>query len=185
VPDTQKATGFPGEDPQGAGYVGRREVARRQAARDAAAAKKPAVPNFAQQSAGYKNVTYAPNIKTGISLPKPTVPSLTSTPAKVKPLAAPATKVTSGGETPAERAADEKKVADAAKLAVAETVQQVKHMLESVTTRDDIDKIKKYIDRQFTKHGLINEVAFAQRNHLIERVVYIGAQRRREHARMS
>jgi len=32
---------------------------------------------------------------------------------------------------------------------------------------------------------LINEVAFAQRNHLIERVVYIGAQRRREHARMS
>jgi hypothetical protein len=124
--------------------------------------------------------------KTGISLPKPTVPSLTSTPAKVKPLAAaPATKVTSGGVTPAERAADEKKVADAAKLAVAETVQQVKHMLESVTTRDDIDKIKKYIDRQFTKHGLINEVAFAQRNHLIERVVYIGAQRRREHARMS
>jgi hypothetical protein len=68
---------------------------------------------------------------------------------------------------------------------VAETVQQVKHMLESVTTRDDIDKIKKYIDRQFTKHGLINEVAFAQRNRLIERVVYIGAQRRREHARMS
>jgi hypothetical protein len=185
VSDEQKATGFPGEDPQGAGYVGRREVARRQAARDAEAAKKPAAPNFAQQGAGYKNVTYAPNIKTGISLPKPTVPSLTSTPAKVKPLAAPATKVTSGGVTPAERAAYEKKVADASKLAVAETVQQVKHMLESVTTRDDIDKIKKYIDRQFTKHGLINEVAFAQRNHLIERVVYIGAQRRREHARMS
>lgn len=71
------------------------------------------------------------------------------------------------------------------KAAVAETVKQVKHMLESVTSRDDIDKIKKYIDRQFTKHGLINELAFAQRNYLIERVVYIGAQRRREHARMS
>jgi hypothetical protein len=176
---------FPGEDPQGAGYVGRREVARRQAARDAAAAKKPVTPNFAGP-AGYSSVNYAPNIKTGISLPKPTVPSLTSTPAKVKPLAAaPATKVTSGGVTPAERAAYDKKVADAAKLAVAETVKQVKHMLESVTTRDDVEKIKKYIDRQFTKHGLISELAFAQRNHLIERVVYIGAQRRREHARMS
>jgi hypothetical protein len=182
---TTAAGKFPGEDPQGAGYVGRREVARRQAARDAASAKKPATPNFAGP-AGYSSVNYAPNIKTGISLPKPTVPSLTSTPAKVKPLAAaPATKVTSGGVTPAERAAYEKKVADAAKLAVAETVRQVKHMLESVTTRDDIDKIKKYIDRQFTKHGLISELAFAQRNHLIERVVYIGAQRRREHARMS
>jgi hypothetical protein len=182
---TTAAGKFPGEDPQGAGYVGRREVARRQAARDAEAAKKPAAPNFAQQGAGYKNVTYAPNIKTGINLPKPTVPSLTSTPAKVTPLAAPATKVTSGGVTPAERAAYEKKVADAAKLAVAETVKQVKHMLESVATRDDIDKIKKYIDRQFTKHGLINELAFAQRNHLIERVVYIGAQRRREHAQLN
>ena len=51
---------FPGEDPQGPGYIGRREVARRQAARDAEAAKKPAAPNFAQQSGGYKNVTYAP-----------------------------------------------------------------------------------------------------------------------------
>jgi hypothetical protein len=182
---TAAAGKFPGEDPQGAGYVGRREVARRQAARDAAAAKKPATPNFAGPT-GYSSVNYAPNIKTGISLPKPTVPSLTSTPAKVKPLAAaPATKVTSGGVTPAERAAYDKKVADAAKLAVAETVKQVKHMLESVTTRDDVEKIKKYIDRQFTKHGLISELAFAQRNHLIERVVYIGAQRRREHARMS
>ena len=49
----------------------------------------------------------------------------------------------------------------------------------------NIDDNSKYIDRQFTKHGLISELAFAQRNHLIERVVYIGAQRRREHARMS
>jgi len=62
---------FPGEDPQGAGYVGRREVARRQAARDAVAAKKPATPNFGQQTAGYKSVNYAPTIKTGVSLPKP------------------------------------------------------------------------------------------------------------------
>ena len=173
---TTAAGKFPGEDPQGAGYVGRREVARRQAARDAAVAKKPATPNFAGPT-GYSNVNYAPNIKTGISLPKPTVPSLTSAPAKVKPLATPT-------KTPTQAEKDAY-VRSIGAPALAETVQQVKHMLESVTTRDDIDKIKKYIDRQFTKHGLISELAFAQRNHLIERVVYIGAQRRREHARMS
>jgi len=61
APATAPAGGkFPGEDPQGPGYVGRREVARRQAARDAEAAKKPAAPNFAQQSGGYKSVNYAP-----------------------------------------------------------------------------------------------------------------------------
>ena len=173
---TTAAGKFPGEDPQGSNYVGRREVARRQAARDAAAAKKPATPNFAGPT-GYSNVNYAPNIKTGISLPKPTVPSLTSAPAKVKPLATPT-------KTPTQAEKDAY-VRSIGAPALAETVKQVKHMLESVTSRDDIEKIKKYIDRQFTKHGLISELAFAQRNHLIERVVYIGAQRRREHARMS
>lgn len=162
---------FPGEDPQGAGYVGRREVARRQAARDAAVVKKPAAPNFAEP-AGYGKITYAPNIKTGTSMP-----NLTSAPAKVKPPATPT-------KTPTQAEKDAY-VRSIGAPALAETVQQVKHMLESVTSRDDIDKIKKYIDRQFTKHGLISELAFAQRNHLIERVVYIGAQRRREHARMS
>ncbi len=166
---TTAAGKFPGEDPQGAGYVGRREVARRQAARDAAAAKKPATPNFAGPT-GYSSVNYAPNIKTGISLPKPTVPSLTSTPAKVKPLAA----TTSGANKLNKNELDYINRINAklpADKAVAETVKQVKHMLESVTTRDDVEKIKKYIDRQFTKHGLINEVAFAQRNHLIERIL--------------
>ena len=151
-------------------------------------AKKPApvnTPNFAGPT-GYGKVT--------TSFKSPTVPSLTSTPAKVKPLATttPATgkaePVSIGGQkiNPGDPLYDKiMQNATEKKAAVAETVQQVKHMLESVTTRDDIDKIKKYIDRQFTKHGLISELAFAQRNHLIERVVYIGAQRRREHARMS
>ena len=40
------------------------------AARDAVAAKKPATPNFGGP-AGYSSTSYAPNIKTGISLPKP------------------------------------------------------------------------------------------------------------------
>jgi len=122
--------------------------------------------------------------KTASSLPKPTVPSLTSSPAKVKPMAA----TTSGANKLNKNELDYINRINAklpADKAVAETVKQVKHMLESVTTRDDVEKIKKYIDRQFTKHGLISELAFAQRNHLIERVVYIGAQRRREHARMS
>ena len=79
--------------------------------------------------------------------------------------------------------AAEKKKENDAKLAVTETVKQVKHMLESVTSRNDIDKIKKYIDRQFTKHGLISELAFAQRNYLIERATQIAAGRRRDHAR--
>jgi hypothetical protein len=97
------ATGkFPGEDPQGAGYVGRREVARRQAARDAAAAKKPAAPNFGQQTAGYKSVNYAPTIKTGVGLPKPAAaaaPTKTPTQAEkdayVKSIGAPAMAETS------------------------------------------------------------------------------------------
>jgi len=84
-PAATAAGKFPGEDPQGAGYVGRREVARRQAARDAEAVKKPATPNFGQQTAGYKSVSYAPNIKTGANLPKPTaVATPTKTPTQAE-----------------------------------------------------------------------------------------------------
>lgn len=67
--------------------------------------------------------------------------------------------------------------------AVAETVKQVKKMLESVQTKDDIVRIKKYIDRQFAHHGLLSETAMAQRDHLIERVTQIGAVKRRQYAR--
>ena len=101
---TTTAGKFPGEDPQGAGYIGRREVARRQAARDAAAAKKPVTPNFGQQNAGYKSVNYAPAIKTGGSLPKSTAapaaaPTKTPTQAEkdayIKSIGAPAMAETS------------------------------------------------------------------------------------------
>ena len=184
-------------------------------------AKKPApvnTPNFAGPT-GYGKVTTS--FKSPTAAPAtagattPTVSSLTSTPAKVNPLAATtptagkAEPVSIGGqkidpsdplyskimqnapagsfkqyELPAYLdAAAKEKAAAMRKVAVGETVRQVKHMLESVTSRDDIDKIKKYIDRQFTKHGLIGELAFAQRNHLIERVTQIAAGRRRDHAR--
>jgi len=61
--------------------------------------------------------------------------------------------------------------------AVAETVQTVKVMLETATTRDDVRRIKDYIDRQYTRHGLSDSVSFAQRNHLVERVIEITAKR--------
>jgi LysM repeat protein len=115
VTNAQQATGFPGEDPQGAGYVGRREVARRQAARDAAAAKKPSTPNFGQQTAGYKSVNYAPNIKTGVSLPKPAAPAAPA-PTVTSAVPKPSRVTAQGGATADERANFEKKLAAAAKL---------------------------------------------------------------------
>ena len=62
--------------------------------------------------------------------------------------------------------------------AVSETIQTVKVMLETATTRDDVRRIKDYIDRQYTRHGLSDSVSFAQRNHLVERVIEITAKRR-------
>jgi hypothetical protein len=62
--------------------------------------------------------------------------------------------------------------------AVSETIQTVKVMLETATTRDDVRHIKDYIDRQYTRHGLTDSVSFAQRNHLVERVIEITAKRR-------
>ena len=69
---TKSAAGtFPGEDPQGPGYVGRREVARRQAARGATASK-PAAPNFAQQGGGYAKVNQPTTMKySGVPMAKP------------------------------------------------------------------------------------------------------------------
>jgi LysM repeat protein len=151
---------FPGEDPQGPGYVGRREAARRQAARDADAAKKPAAPNFAQQGGGYKSVNYAPNIKTGINLPKPTAPA--------------GTKVTAGGPTADEKAKLDQRIAQALKQPVAE-------MLQMVETKEDVQKIKQFVDDTFIKYGAVNESAFAVRNQILEHVTQVGAQRRREH----
>jgi hypothetical protein len=160
---TTAAGTFPGEDPTGPGYVGRREVARRQAARDAGAVKKPAAPNFAQQGGGYKSVNYAPNIKTGINLPKTTA-------------TAPAgTKVTAGGPTADEKAKLDQRIAQALKSPVAE-------MLQMVETKEDVQKIKQFVDNTFVKYGAVNESAFAVRNQILEHVTQVGAQRRREYS---
>lgn len=62
--------------------------------------------------------------------------------------------------------------------AVAETIQTVKVMLETASTADDVRSIRNYIDRQYIRHGMVDQVAFAQRSHLIERVIEITNQRR-------
>jgi hypothetical protein len=258
---TPTSTGtFPGEDPKGPGYVGRREVARRQAARDAEAAKKPAAPNFAQQGGGYKSVTYAPNIKTGANLPKPTAPAAPTTtptnnpnrqvatvaggtgtatnpdvaaaysaslkagkPASIpKPAAGPktmgarrtnvkkptATNITSTyGQgfknsnqpaVPKEDPQAEIKKAIAARQAAglgayesktngSRILQALKRpvaeMLQMVETKEDVQRIKQFVDDTFIKYGAVNESAFAVRNQIIEHVTQAGAQRRREHSR--
>ena len=71
----------------------------------------------------------------------------------------------------------EKKKQKTKESTVAETVQTVKVMLETATTRDDVRRIKDYIDRQYTRHGLTDSVSFAQRNHLVEQVIKITGQR--------
>jgi len=127
-------------------------------------------PNFAPQNAGYKGVSYAPNVKTGTSMPTPLgVPA---------PVARSATKVTSGGPTTDEKAKLARRIAQAVKEPVAE-------MLQMVETKEDVQRIKKFIDDIFVKHGAVNESAFAVRNRILEHVTQVGAQRRREHARMS
>jgi len=90
-------------------------------------------------------------------------------------------KVTSGGPTPDEQAKLQARLAAAAKAQpVAETIKQVKKMLETVQTRDDVAFIKKYINRQFS--GQLSESADAQRSHLLNEVTRIGALRRRTHS---
>ena len=179
VAATSTAAGtFPGEDPNGPGYIGRREVARRQAARASQANTAPAKPNFAQQGGGYKSVNYAPNIKTGVNLPKPTAPATS----------VPTTTASKGGldkktqdyinainaKQPASFA--ENRIATALKRPVAE-------MLQMVETKEDIQRIKQFVDDTFVKHGAVTESAFAVRNQILEHVTQVGAQRRREFAR--
>jgi len=93
--------------------------------------------------------------------------------------AAPAgTKVTAGGPTADEKAKLDQRIAQALKQPVAE-------MLQMVETKEDVQRIKQFVDQTFTRYGAVNESAFALRNSIIEHVTQVGAQRRREHARKS
>ena len=170
-PAAAAAGKFPGEDPQGSNYVGRREVARRQAARDADAAKKPATPNFGGPT-GYASTSYAPNIKTGISLPKP---AAVAAPTKPGFLQTATDKIAAKKTTAPQPEMAEARIATALKKPVAE-------MLQMVETKEDVQRIKQFVDQTFVRYGAVNESAFAVRNQILEHVTQIGAQRRREFA---
>ena len=131
-------------------------------------AKQPApakTANFGASPGGYSNVTTSF---------KPTTPA--KSPAA--PAAPAGTRVTSGGPTPDEQARLAQRIAQA-------TAKPVAEMLRMVETKEDVAKIKQFIDRTFVKYGAVTESAFVVRNRLIEHVTQVGAQRRREHAQMS
>ena len=125
---------------------------------------KPAVPakpaNFGASPTGYGKVT-----QTFKSPTAPAVPGAPKAPVDQK-------------LTPNEYV---KKIgAPALPESVSETIKQVKKMLETVQTKDDIAFIKKYINRQF--QGQISESVNMQRSHLLNEVTRIGALRRRQHS---
>ena len=64
-------------------------------------------------------------------------------------------------------------------------IKPVTQMLQVVETKQDVQRIKQFIDQTFTKYGVVNESAFEVRNMMLEHVTQVGAQRRREHARKS
>lgn len=125
---------------------------------------KPAAPSFAKTGfSGYKAATPAPQMPSAPAAPK-------------------APKVTTGGPTPAERQAYDKRVAAAAAAQpVAETVKQVKSMMETVTTRADVQRIKDYLDQHLGSN--LTESARKQRNALLSEVTQLAAVRRRNLAR--
>jgi LysM repeat protein len=58
----------------------------------------------------------------------------------------------------------------------------VTEMLQMVETKEDVQRIKQFVDDTFIKYGAVNESAFAVRNRIIEHVTQTGAQRRREYS---
>jgi hypothetical protein len=60
--------------------------------------------------------------------------------------------------------------------------QPVAKLLQMVETKEDVQRIKKFIDDTFVKHGAVNESAFVVRNQILEHVTQVGAQRRRDFA---
>jgi len=58
--------------------------------------------------------------------------------------------------------------------------QPVTELLQMVETKEDVQRIKKFIDDTFVKHGAVHESAFVVRNQILEHVTQVGAQRRRD-----
>jgi hypothetical protein len=126
-------------------------------------------PNFAGGPTGYGKTTMSVKPMTG-------VPGMKTTPAPAPTAASAGTKVTTGGPTPDEQAKLAQRIAQA-------TAKPVAEMLQMVETKEDVQRIKQFVDQTFTKYGAVNESAFAIRNQILEHVTQVGAQRRREHSR--
>ena len=60
--------------------------------------------------------------------------------------------------------------------------QPVTELLQMVETKEDVQRIKQFVDETFVRYGAVNESAFALRNQILEHVTQVGAQRRREHS---
>jgi hypothetical protein len=58
----------------------------------------------------------------------------------------------------------------------------VAELLQMVETKEDVQRIKQFVDETFVKYGAVNESSFAMRNQILEHVTQEGAQRRREHS---
>lgn len=155
-------------------------------------AKAPApakTPNFAGPT-GYGKTTMS--VKPMTSIPGMKAPATPAAPATPLTPKAPGIKYSmnlpaGGGAVPATPGTQKLSPAEYIKRigapATAETIKQVKKMLETVQTRDDVNFIKKYINHEFDRLGMVNQLATVQRNHLIERVTQIAAGRRRDHAK--
>ena len=149
---------------------------------------KPApakTPNFAQQGGGYGKVTTTIKPMTGIPGMKPT-PAPAPTATAPAPVSGP---MKIGGQklnpsNPADKQIIDKVQAQTAKVAEA-LKRPVAEMLSMVETKEDVAKIKQFVDQTFVKYGAVSESAFVVRNKLIEHITQVGAQRRREYARKS
>jgi hypothetical protein len=141
------------------------------------AATPPAkTPNFAGPG-GYSKVTqtFKPNVSTAPAAP--TVPADTVGTYNKKTGAA-----TLGGK-PMIAAKDLPPHIQKQLSSIKEALTQpVTELLQMVETKEDVQRIKQFVDETFVKYGAVNESAFAVRNQILEHVTRVGAQRRREHS---
>lgn len=61
-------------------------------------------------------------------------------------------------------------------------IRPVVEMLQMVETKEDVQRIKQFVDETFARYSAVNESSFAVRNKILEHVTQVGAQRRREHS---
>jgi hypothetical protein len=156
-------------------------------------------PKTATQFPAFGTAGTAPAYKTGTTPSTPTVktpvPATTATlpaggGAGVKSAVPAATgPMKIGGQTLNPKNPADKKIIDKVQAQTAKVAEALKkpvaEMLTMVETKEDVAKIKQFIDQTFVKYGAVSESAFAVRNQLIEHVTQVGAQRRREFARKS